>query len=442
MTTTIVSTALTAVQSINGLDTLVVTQTGSVVTSGNSINISGDDNLVMIDGLVVGAGNTVNLNSGGVDNALSVAATGRIIGTNATAFNVYMGASESTVTNHGAISGYYGIGIDGTNNSVRNFGTIEALGETYSNEAGITLRASFGEISNQGLILGASYGVRVEGATSASEITNSGRIEGDVGIFFGAASNMKVVNTGHIIGTGETAISTLALNTNILNTGVIEGDVFFDAAGGFIKNSGQILGDVFLDESGSYYKGAVDGWVSGGVRGASGDDSIYGASGFDYIEGGGGSDKVKGRAGDDQIFAQGGMDTVHGNDGDDLIDGGGSRDFLSGGRGEDTILGSSGADTINGGSGNDTLSGGSGNDVFVFKRDSDNDLVTDFEDGVDQLDLSALSAASFAALTGAGAITSDGGSGSLINLGLIGGDGVIAVETMAVGDWNAGEFIF
>ncbi len=64
---------------------------------------------------------------------------------------------------------------------------------------------------------------------------------------------------------------------------------------------------------------------------------------------------------------------------------------------DDRILGSAWADTLNGGAGDDflhdggasdVLIGGSGADVFVFSKDSRADQITDFQSGVDRLDVS------------------------------------------------------
>jgi beta-glucanase (GH16 family) len=59
-----------------------------------------------------------------------------------------------------------------------------------------------------------------------------------------------------------------------------------------------------------------------------------------------------------------------------VLNGTGGRDALSGGAGEDSILG---------GSGNDTLTGGAGADVFVFKPGDGQDVIKDFQPGVDKL---------------------------------------------------------
>ena len=62
-------------------------------------------------------------------------------------------------------------------------------------------------------------------------------------------------------------------------------------------------------------------------------------------------------------------------------------DQLDGGGGRDRLFGGKGVDRLAGGSGQDTLAGGTGSDVFVFSTNGDADLVKDFEDDIDSLDL-------------------------------------------------------
>ncbi len=98
-------------------------------------------------------------------------------------------------------------------------------------------------------------------------------------------------------------------------------------------------------------------------------------------------------------------------------------------------------DTINGGKGDDVMTGGTGADVFVFARKSGDDEITDFNNNTDKLDLSAYGISSRQDLTDANAILADG-AGSIIDLRQIGGDGVIYVEDMGVGQWSNPDFIF
>jgi serralysin len=116
--------------------------------------------------------------------------------------------------------------------------------------------------------------------------------------------------------------------------------------------------------------------------------------GDDTLEGTDGRDNIDGGAGDDDISGGKGRDTLSGGEGDDDIQGGDGRDVLSGGEGDDNIDGGNGRDTISGGDGQDQLTGGQGADTFVFEEGSSTeaapDLITDFEQGLDKLDMNEL----------------------------------------------------
>ena len=78
--------------------------------------------------------------------------------------------------------------------------------------------------------------------------------------------------------------------------------------------------------------------------------------------------------------------------GNGRIFGHGGNDTLRGMRGRDVLNGGDGADIINGGRGHDTLTGGNGADVFVFAAaEKGHDVITDFEDGQDLIQISGLS---------------------------------------------------
>jgi Ca2+-binding RTX toxin-like protein len=92
-----------------------------------------------------------------------------------------------------------------------------------------------------------------------------------------------------------------------------------------------------------------------------------------------------------------GNDRIQGGDGHDIIAGASGNDWLFGGAGNDRLNGGSGNDMIAGGAGADHMTGGNGYDVFIFRNATDigtksgaHDIVNDFQQGVDKLDLSAL----------------------------------------------------
>ncbi|MGV8854179.1 MAG: M10 family metallopeptidase C-terminal domain-containing protein [Devosia sp.] len=94
---------------------------------------------------------------------------------------------------------------------------------------------------------------------------------------------------------------------------------------------------------------------------------------------------------------------ITGTQGSDRLNGDSASNYLLGQAGNDTINGGAGNDWLDGGAGRDYLTGGAGNDIFVFKsvsdmgtRTSTRDVITDFTQGQDKIDLSALDANSHA----------------------------------------------
>ncbi|WP_298374647.1 M10 family metallopeptidase C-terminal domain-containing protein [Azospirillum sp.] len=78
--------------------------------------------------------------------------------------------------------------------------------------------------------------------------------------------------------------------------------------------------------------------------------------------------------------------------GNDSLTGGLGNDSLFGGAGMDTLIGGNGNDTLRGGEGKDQLTGGAGADVFLYNnyKEINDDVITDFQHGVDKIDLSAI----------------------------------------------------
>jgi len=185
----------------------------------------------------------------------------------------------------------------------------------------------------------------------------------------------------------------------------------------FIGGAGDDIFDPHLDMLPYYGSGVILG--GGGndkLTGTAGDDFIGGGDGDDVLvdnygrnelRGGAGDDVIsvgngsagsvlRGGAGDDVVTSGAGDDVLYGNSGWDVLIGGRGDDVLYGNLGRDELNGGEGADVIDGGRGSDVLTGGWGNDVFVFRADEKgHDVITDFEDGGDLIEIRGLS---FAAL--------------------------------------------
>jgi Ca2+-binding RTX toxin-like protein len=151
------------------------------------------------------------------------------------------------------------------------------------------------------------------------------------------------------------------------------------------------------------------------VRGSAFADSIYGNEGDNVIDGRGSADQMFGLTGNDTYFVDNANDAVVEGTGLGTLDvvrasvsytlaagtevevlettnqAGTASINLTGNEFGNTINGNNGANVIDGGHGNDTLFGGGNADIFVFDHivnGSQQDVVLDFQAGIDHIDLS------------------------------------------------------
>jgi Ca2+-binding RTX toxin-like protein len=163
--------------------------------------------------------------------------------------------------------------------------------------------------------------------------------------------------------------------------------------------------------------------------GGSGDDSLWGGAGVDTLDGGDGFDYAgygdatagvgidltadsstwTGDAHGDTLISIEAYDLTvfndvfHGADSDEKVVARAGDDQLFGGGGNDTLVGDEGNDILSGGVGADVLSGGQGADIFKYTAVEESsgavvngvlqiDDITDFTQGEDKIDLSAIDA--------------------------------------------------
>ena len=163
--------------------------------------------------------------------------------------------------------------------------------------------------------------------------------------------------------------------------------------------------------------------VSDIIAGGDGKDMIHGGAGGDTLDGGTGESDTLDYSGSSAVIvvlasngASGGdaqsdvisnFENITGGSGSDILAGDASDNRLRGGSGADTLLGDEGldrleggvgADRIAGGFGRDVLVGGGGSDIFIYTAVTDSlagvprDVITDFEQGTDKIDLSEIDA--------------------------------------------------
>ena len=344
------------------------------------------------------------------------------------------GADNVRVINEGTIYGSNGMDLKGQGTYVENVGSIRGINWGIYLSHAADDRTLQDVIYNSGSIAGMSEGAdAISAHLGGVKITNTGLIttSGDDAIEIndiqtnGVQTN-EIYNSGTIITTG----TGYALN---LDTGDIN----------LITNSGEIGGGILLGSNDDVVDGAT-GLIRGAIQAGAGDDMIKSGIGDDLIEGGAGRDKMYGGAGndtatyenstasvrvslasnrgrggeaagdwlfdienltgsdfDDTLAGDAVSNQMKGGSGDDRLVGEAGNDFLFGESDDDTLVGGDGDDILNGGLGRDILWSGTGADIFEFLdvaesgTGSDRDVIKDFEQGLDLIDLSAMGATSF-----------------------------------------------
>jgi len=272
-----------------------------------------------------------------------------------------------------------------------------------------------------------------------------------------AMATQSLINSGRIVAPELAYMGGADVDT-IVNAGVIVGDVVLNGGADVYRGrAGSIEGKVSGGAGADMLVGGVeDNDFDGGseadvLRGRGGDDALTGDAGGDLMFGGAGDDDMRGGADADFLFGQSGDDFLYGDEapdslfggkGDDLLDGGIFSDALRGGAGDDQLFGGGGFDRLDGGRGDDELTGGAASDTFVMRRRGDDDVITDFQNGMDKIDLTAfgLRPAQYAALV-APALNDAGGGATFLDLTQLGGNGSVLIQGLAFAQAGASDFV-
>ncbi|WP_238364894.1 calcium-binding protein [Mesobacterium pallidum] len=422
-------------------------------------------------GAVVGYGN-----SNGYFNDVSIVNNGEIVtqstgGQGATGVPATIHLSNNTLL--------LDEGTPGTTFSVVNSGLIANESDTLRTHA-----IRFDAVTDHAQIHNAPDGVisNLAEGIAAIQVGGVGYVDKETGRQ--VETTVDVMNAGTIFSSGLAYQSTLMHENeqerhaidHFTNTGEVFGDIRLGTGDDRYNGRDGYIDGVVYGEDGNdvLVGGGIADHLDGGsdndvLRGGAGDDhldggdgagsdSIYAGEGNDTVTSQGGSDVIYGYTGDDVIDASFGSDLAFGGDGNDLVDGGGGSDTLYGGDGDDTVLGDRGQDILRGGDGddmldggterdellggrgNDTLTGGSQADTFVFDFDGGHDVVTDFTDGVDLIDVSALAFTGFAPDIQPFMIQS--GADVVIDLSYGALTNTITIESEVVASIDASDFIF
>lgn len=429
--------------------TLTAGQVGLVGPSGlqfanaaPSVTMSGDA-LLSVQGLVAYYGDIVNMPAIAVTGAarIAIAASGMVIGP-------YQGISGSIsgllhIDNAGKIGAAAPITVTGGGL----FNLVNSGSITTATSSAVVASGGPAVIVNRGDINGIDSAIAISGALRVT-IQNTGTLSSfqssvvDVATTGGAANPARVINRGDITGEARgievSGTGTLRLENHGTISAGREGTAGQFAVSGTaqadtVVNRGTIEGGVFLNAGNDSFDGRKGG--ASFVNGGDGADTLTGGVGDDTFLGGNGNDALRGGAGDDALNGGADLDVLIGGAGDDALNGADANDTLGGGAGDDFIDGGSGADLIFGGAGDDTMKGGNGSDVFVFRRGHGDDVIQDFQNNVDKLDLR------FFGLT-ATTLKNDhakaSGTGVLIDLRALGG-GTIQVDGLTYAQLDAAD---
>ena len=365
---------------------LIVSRFGSIaVTAGNAVGLQGD-NVVNINGDVIATANTAVITAASIANSdITVGPDGYVSSQGFDAFNISP-ASTLSFTNQGVVSGFDALDVSpsdaGFTADIVNTGTMRGEDEAIE----LSLGNGSADIFNTGTIFGEENGIDIESGSSVSRtfIHNEGLIMGQLGAVTGSGSPHPIT----------------------------------------IVNTGEIVGFVFFGNGNDTYMGRY-GTIDSAVSGGDGDDVLRGGEEANQFFGGNDNDRLQGYGGDDTLEGGAGFDTLFGNAGDDELDGGGRADRLIGGKG------------------NDTMTGGGSSDTFVFRRVANgDDEITDFQNGSDVIDLSALGIQNFNALNNTFNALSNDTDAVVIDLAAAGGSGSVRVVGVQVVDMDASDFIF
>lgn len=181
--------------------------------------------------------------------------------------------------------------------------------------------------------------------------------------------------------------------------------------------SGKLeIDEIFRVEKavGSAFNDIMIAAATSALDGGAGQDTLYSGSGGNALAGGAGIDTVSYRSSTAGVnvnlqsgavsggYASGdtisGFENATGSERADVLRASTAGSTLEGLGGNDTLAGSSGSDRLVGGTGFDQLTGGGGADRFVFNSVQDSpwsgsgDLITDFQKGIDKIDLAGIDA--------------------------------------------------
>jgi Ca2+-binding RTX toxin-like protein len=261
----------------------------------------------------------------------------------------------------GEVNGYIAIYATGRHQSVINHGDILSDGYAVFSEHRITVDNSGNIIAGSGIHT-TSGGGDITNEAGAKIIVQDAAVrlatlEGDVSTF---------VNRGYIEA-GYYVIDSGFGDETVINRGVMKGTISLKAGDDTFDNRGGSVDHDISSDEGNDTLITDDSAVKLVEADGGGTDTVKSTVSYtlnDYVE----NLLLIGKANSDGI-------------------GNTMKNRLDGNAGSNHLSGDAGKDHLDGHKSNDIMTGGAGGDTFVFAKDYGHDTISDFEKGVDRIDL-------------------------------------------------------
>ncbi|WP_420332204.1 autotransporter outer membrane beta-barrel domain-containing protein [Roseibium sp.] len=210
----VVDSPVTSTQTVDGDDTLIITEDGSISTTGNSENgvaSAGDDNIITNNGTIS--------TSGGNASGIYDLGAGTVITNNGTILaaseGIFSLGDDALIINNGTIdAGYDGISNDGDRVDITNYGVMLETGIFNTGDSAV--------ITNTGTIDSLYDGIFNDDGADAI-ITNTGKIQADDdGIYNRNGSDTHIINYGTIQADDDGIYNNNSDDAIIINGGALQ----------------------------------------------------------------------------------------------------------------------------------------------------------------------------------------------------------------------------
>ena len=211
-------------------DTNTLTNSGSVTTTGDGaygLSARGANNTLTNSGSVTTAGgNARGLFAVGDTNTLTN--SGSVSTTDTTAYGLFADGANNTLTNSGSVSttgdSAFGLVAFGNTNTLTNSGSVSTTGDSAF---GLVADGDTNTLTNSGSVSTtdtAAYGLYAVGANNT--LTNSGSVSTEDSLAFGlyaVGANNTLTNSGSVTTTGDGAygLSARGANNTLTNSGSV-----------------------------------------------------------------------------------------------------------------------------------------------------------------------------------------------------------------------------